>query len=87
MKITKSQLKSLIKEEVIKYIVEENYHSLSDYEDEWYSNMLGLEYLHKYPQDFIDWLDEDDTWAETYVLKYKLNKIIDLFDLWVNEKY
>lgn len=49
--------------------------------------MLGLEYLHKYPQDFIDWLDEDDTWAETYVLKYKLNKIIDLFDLWVNEKY
>jgi hypothetical protein len=87
MKITKSQLKSLIKEEVIKYIVEENYHSPSDYEDKWYSNMLGLEYLHKYPQDFIDWLDEDDTWAETYVLKYKLNKIIDLFDLWVNEKY
>jgi ubiquinone biosynthesis protein Coq4 len=87
MKITKSQLKSLIKEEVMKHIVEENYQSPSNFEDKWYSNMLGLENLHKYPQDFIDWINEGDTWAETYVLKYKLNKIIDLFDLWVNEKY
>jgi hypothetical protein len=67
--------------------INDNYHSLSDYEGKWYENLLGLEFLHKYPQDFIDWINEDDTWAMNYTYKMKINKIIDLFDLWVNEKY
>ena len=79
-KITLNELRSLVKQ-----IIKEN--SLSDYADKWYEPLLGLEYLHKYPQEFIDWLNEDDSWAETYTYKYKIKKIIDLFDLWVNENY
>jgi hypothetical protein len=61
--------------------------SLADYADKWYESLLGLENLHKYPQDFIDWLNEEDTWAESYAMKYKIKNIIDLFSVWVNEKY
>ena len=66
---------------------ESHYHSPSDYEGKWYEYMKGTQFLHKYPQDFIDWMNEEDTWAETYAHKYRINKIIDLFDLWVNETY
>ena len=79
-KITLNELKNLVKQ----IIKEEN---LSDYSEKWYEPLLGLENLHKYPQEFIDWLNEEDSWAETYVLKYKIKKLIHLFDLWVNEKY
>jgi hypothetical protein len=61
--------------------------SLADYAGKWYESLLGLENLHKYPQDFIDWLNEEDTWAESYAMKYKIKNIIDLFSVWVNEKY
>ena len=72
---------------VKKIINESDYHSPSDYEGKWYEYMKGTQFLHKYPQDFIDWMNEEDTWAETYARKYRINKIIDLFELWVNESY
>lgn len=53
----------------------------------WYEALEGVDKLEKYPQDFIDWLNQEDTWAETYVRKYKITKLISLFDLWVNETY
>ena len=80
-KITLNELRNLVKT-----IINES-SSLSHYEGKWYENLHGLEHLHKYPQDFIDWLNEDDTWAESYTYKHKIDKIITLFDLWVNEKY
>lgn len=73
--------------EAIRNIIKENHHSLSDYDGKWYEDLLGIENLHKYPQDFIDWLNQEDTWAETYVHKYRIKKLINLFDLWVNETY
>lgn len=71
--------------QIVKQVIKEG-HS-SDYSDKWYDFLLGIENLDKYPQDFIDWLDEEDSWAETHVSKYNIKKLIDLFDLWVNEKY
>jgi hypothetical protein len=67
--------------------IETLYHSPSDYADKWYCDLEGLQFLHKYPQDFIDWIDEEDTWAETIVFKRGLTKIIELFTIWVNENY
>lgn len=61
--------------------------SLADYAGKWYEYLLGLENLHKYPQDFIDWLNEEDTWAETFAMKYKIKTLIGLFSLWITEKY
>lgn len=84
-KITLNELKNLRK--LIGKIIAEDTHSQSDYEGKWYDNIQGLEFLHKYPQDFINWLNEPDTWAETYVRKYRINKMIDIFNLWVNETY
>lgn len=79
-KITLNELRSIVKQ-----IIKEE--KLSDYSEKWYEGLIGLENLNKYPQEFIDWLDEDDSWAQTYVLRHKVKKLIDLFDLWVNEKY
>lgn len=53
----------------------------------WYEVLEGVDKLEKYPQDFIDWLNQEDTWAETYVRKYNITKLVTLFDLWVNETY
>lgn len=53
----------------------------------WYCDLLGIQFLEKYPKDFINWIDEPDTWAETISRKMKVKNIIQLFDLWVNEKY
>lgn len=63
------------------------YTSLADSSDKWYANLQGLEFIDKYPQDFIEWINEEDSWAETYVMKYKIISLIKLFDIWVNEKY
>lgn len=79
-KITLNELRSIVKQ-----IVKEE--KLSDYSEKWYGGLIGLENLDRYPQEFIDWLDETDSWAQTYALRYKVKKLIDLFDLWVNEKY
>lgn len=79
-KITLNELRSIVKQ-----IIKEE--KLSDYSEKWYGGLIGLENLDKYPQEFIDWLDETDSWAQTYVLRHKVKKLIDLFDLWVNEKY
>lgn len=79
-KITLNELRSIVKQ-----IIKEE--KLSDYSEKWYGGLIGSENLHKYPKDFIDWLNEDDSWAQTYVLRHKVKKLIDLFDLWVNEKY
>jgi len=77
VRITESQLRGLVR----RMIKEERYPNM------WYDNLLGVENLNKYPQDFIDWLNQEDTWAETYVQKYRIKKLIDLFDMWVNERY
>ena len=79
-KITLTELKSLLKK-----MIKENYSD--DYEEKYYSNLLGVNNLEKYPQDFIDWLNQEDSWAETIIYKNKITKLIDLFDLWLNEKY
>jgi hypothetical protein len=75
--------------EFVKKVMSENLtdFSPSDVEGKWYEDLVGIEFLNKYPHDFIDWLNEDDTWAETYTYKYRIKKLIDLFDLWVNERY
>ena len=57
------------------------------YSNMWYCDLLGIQFLEKYPKDFINWIDEPDTWAETISRKMKVKNIIQLFDLWVNEKY
>lgn len=62
-------------------------HSPSDYADKWYFDLNGLEYLHKYPQDFIDWINEPDTWAESIVKKEYITNIVKLFELWVTDTY
>ena len=64
-----------------------SYHSPSDYSNKWYCDLEGLQFLHKYPQDFIDWINEPDTWAWSITHKNKLTHITKLFDLWVNEKF
>ncbi len=67
--------------------MESIYHSPSDYADKWYCDLLGLEFLYKYPTDFIEWIDEPDTWGLSIAKQNKINHITKLFDLWVNEKF
>jgi len=84
--------KSLLKERAIKEYggggmpYDTNYEGGPD-NDPWYNDLNGIDKLEKYPQEFIDWLNQEDTWAETYVYKYKITKLVTLFDLWVNETY
>ena len=56
------------------------------FSERWYNDLIGLEHLYKYPDIFIDWMNED-TWALTIAKKNKVTSLIQLFDLWVNEKY
>lgn len=71
--------------QIVKKIIKEE--SLIDYSDKWYQNLIGVENLNKYPEDFINWLNEEDSWAETITYKNRIKKLIDLFDMWVNERY
>ncbi|MES2779935.1 MAG: hypothetical protein V4651_08585, partial [Bacteroidota bacterium] len=54
---------------------------------EYIENLNGSENLHKYPKPFIKWIKQPDSWAITYVHKYKITKLITLFELWINESY
>ena len=88
--VVKENFESFIKSEIRKTMKKrfnENYASASDFSNMWYSDLQGIDKLPKYPKSFINWLNEEDTWAQTYVLKMRIKKLIDLFDLWVNEKY
>ena len=60
--------------------------NLSDYGGKWYEKFTDLKDLHLYPQGFIDWLNEEDTWAEHYTNKYKLNTLYGLFYYWLKER-
>ena len=88
--VVKENFESFVKQEIRKTMKKkfnENYASASDFADMWYSDLIGIDKLPKYPKAFINWLNEEDTWASTYVLKLIIKKLIDLFDLWVNETY
>lgn len=61
--------------------------SISSYSDKWYCDLLGLEFLYKYPTEFIEWIDEPDSLAISISRKCRLYTITQLFNLWVNEKY
>jgi len=82
-RVIENLVRSLVKIEVALF---EGSPALSDYADKWYEKFKDLDELYLYPQDFKDWLDEDDTWAETYVLKYKLKSIYELFYYWLKER-
>lgn len=60
---------------------------MQEYSEKWYCNLSGLCFLHKYPIDFIDWINADDTWALTVANKNNINNISQLFILWVTENY
>jgi hypothetical protein len=60
--------------------------NLNDYGGKWYEKFTDLKDLHLYPQGFIDWLNEEDTWAEHYTAKYKLNTLYGLFYYWLKER-
>ncbi len=55
--------------------------------EQWYMSLNGIQHLHKYPQPFIDWIKEDDTWVITHVHKHNITHLTQLFNLWVNETY
>ncbi len=50
-------------------------------------DLIGSQHIEKYPQPFIDWICEDDSWAYTFIHKYEITKLSYLFDMWVNETY
>ncbi len=53
----------------------------------WYEYLQGSDKLENYPKEFVDWLDSKDTWAYTYVQKYKITKLSDLYKMWSSETY
>jgi len=56
-------------------------------EKAWYMRFQDIKNLEKYPEDFIDWVKQDDTWAETYTYKEGIKTLKELYVFWKKEGF
>jgi len=56
-------------------------------EKAWYMKFQDIKNLEKYPEDFIDWVKQDDTWAETYTHKEGIKTLKELYIFWKKEGF
>lgn len=96
LKVTLNEIKRMRK---LAGINESNHRILSEmshrfpYDDSfdpWYEGFPDYNKIHKFPKEFIDWLEDGDgeegeSWARDYTAKRKIKSLVDLFAFWVNE--